>query len=908
MILPEELSKKKVRDLYADPEQRKKLINELNNTGEMPDTEVLLKRKDGSTIWAIVSARTVYDEHEKAKNYDGYVYNITERKLALDQHKESEEKYKSLYSLFRLTADSVSDMIWAKDLEKRYIFTNKAFCDKLLVAKSTEEPIGKTDLFFALRERGKHPDNTNWHTFGEICADSDDVVIDGKKPERFDEYGNIKGQFIFLDVYKAPLFDAEGNMIGTVGSARDVTQQKQLEEAKLKEENLKNVVYRISNAVNTTRDLSELFTVIRLELGQVIDTTNLFIALYDEERDEISLPYFIDEKDRFKKFPAKNTMTRYLIKKNKPMLLVEKDMLELIKKNEIEQVGSLSKVWLGVPLKVKDETIGAIAVQNYKDENAFKQQDLDLISFVSEQISISINQKQADDALRESEFRLRQIIDSVPQMIFVKDFEGRFLLANKATAEAYGLRVEKIVGTVQSEIHKQVDELRNFRETDEHVLTRGEVKIIEEQKFTDYNGNEHILQIIKIPLRTGVEKGNNLLGVATDITERMQVEKELKYAKDKAEESDKLKTAFLANMSHEIRTPMNAIIGFSELLNDPELTPSNRKEFIKLINDNSKVLLHLIEDIIDVAKIEAEQMKVINSTCQVNQILDELKDHFINNLKKSPIKNISITVNKAKNEDDFAINTDPLRFKQIMNNLIGNAIKFTEKGTIEFGYDFVENNTIQFYIKDTGIGLPPDKLNVIFERFRQAQESTTKEYGGTGLGLTISRRLVELLGGKIWVESFINEGSTFYFTLPLEQLKGKHAIRQTEDISDDFDWSDKKILVAEDEASNYELVKATLLKTNVKLLRAYNGLEAVDISKKDDNIDLILMDIRMPGMNGYEATKLIKSFNSNIPVLSLTAYAMAEDKEKSMAAGCDDYISKPIKPNELIKTIGKYIN
>jgi CheY-like chemotaxis protein len=204
--------------------------------------------------------------------------------------------------------------------------------------------------------------------------------------------------------------------------------------------------------------------------------------------------------------------------------------------------------------------------------------------------------------------------------------------------------------------------------------------------------------------------------------------------------------------------------------------------------------------------------------------------------------------------------------------------------------------------------LPPDKLNVIFERFRQAEESTTKEYGGTGLGLTISRRLVELLGGKIWVESTINEGSTFYFTLPLEQLKGKQAAKAAEDDSNDFDWSDKKILVAEDEASNFELVKATLLKTNVKLIRAYTGLEAVDISKKETDIDLILMDIRMPGMNGYEATKLIKSFNAKIPVLSLTAYAMAEDREKSIAAGCDDYISKPIKPNDLIKTIGKYIN
>ncbi|MCD4729397.1 MAG: PAS domain S-box protein, partial [Bacteroidales bacterium] len=771
---PDQLVKKKVSDLYADPDQRKKLIQELDSTGEIPDTEVLLKRKDGSTIWAVVSARTVYDENKKAKNYDGYVYNITTRKLALDQIKESEEKYKSLYTLFRLTADNVTDMIWAKDLNKKYIFTNKTFCEKLLVAKNTEEPIGKSDMYFARREREKYPDNPNWHTFGEICAVSDDIVIESGKPARFDEYGNIKGEFLFLDVFKAPLWDENGNMIGTVGSARDVTQQKQLENEKIKEENLKNVVYKISNAVNTTRDLNELFTVIRLELGQVIDTTNLYIALYDEEKDEISLPYFIDEKDRFRKFPAKKSLTRYMIKQNKPILLVENDLVELIKKDEIEQVGSLSKVWLGVPLKMKDKTIGAIVVQNYKDENAFSRKDLDLISFVSDQISISINQKQADDALRESEFRLRQIIDAVPQMIFVKDSEGKFLLANKATAEAYGLRVDEINGINQSDIHKNDEELKHCIEDDQFVISSGEVKITEEQIFTDRKGQEHILQTIKIPLRTGDEKENTLLGVATNITDRKNTEKELKYAKEKAEESDRLKTAFLANMSHEIRTPMNAIIGFSELLNDPELTVANRKEFVKLVNENSKVLLHLIEDIIDVAKIEAEQLKIINSICHVNHILEDLKKHYNKELKKAPSKNITLKVKKGNKEDNFAINTDPLRLKQIMNNLLGNAIKFTEKGAIEFGYDIKDKNTIQFFIKDTGIGLPPDKLNVIFERFRQAEESTTKEYGGTGLGLTISRRLVELLGGKIWIESVIQEGSTFYFTLPYKLLKGHH--------------------------------------------------------------------------------------------------------------------------------------
>jgi len=243
-----------------------------------------------------------------------------------------------------------------------------------------------------------------------------------------------------------------------------------------------------------------------------------------------------------------------------------------------------------------------------------------------------------------------------------------------------------------------------------------------------------------------------------------------------------------------------------------------------------------------------------------------------------------------------------------MNNLIDNAIKFTDKGFIEFGYNIIDENAIQFYVKDSGIGLPPDKLSIIFERFRQAEESSTKEYGGTGLGLTISRRLVELLGGSIWVESVIKEGSTFYFTLPFKIANGSLKRNPFYNSISKHNFEGKVILVAEDETSNFELVKATLSKTNAKILWVKNGTEAIDECKNNKNIDLVLMDIRMPIMNGYEATKRIKKFRPDIPIVSLTAYAMADDMEKSLEAGCDDYISKPIKPQGLIDKISLYLH
>ncbi|MEZ5197334.1 MAG: PAS domain S-box protein [Bacteroidales bacterium] len=1024
-----ELYRKNLFELYIDPEQRTKLVGMLNKNGKIDNAEVLLRRNDGTEMWGVISAKTVYDDDRNVKNYDGYVYDISQRKIVLEQLKESEtmfralsdnlksalyifnnegkfiyinpatseitgysqeeflkkrffdiihpdfqelvkkrgfdrisgkkvpqsyeikiitkqgeekwlelfstrlelngesvvmglgidinaqkksletikrseQNYKSLYSLFRLMADNVPDMMWAKDLDRNFIFVNKGMCDKLLNAASIEEPIGKNEMYFVERERQRHPDSNDWYTFGEDSPGSDEVVMRTKKPHRFEEYGYVMGKFIFLNVYKAPLWDDDGKMIGIVGSARDITEEINIRNEKAREEKIKNVVYNISNAVSTTRDLNELFTVIRIELDKVIDTSNFFIAMYDKKEDKITLPYFVDEKDRFVEFPEGPTLTQYLINVNKPLLLRENDLKKLAEDKVIEIHGSMAKVWLGVPLNCKEHTIGAIVLQNYTNESAFNYADLKLVNYVSNQICISINQKKFDDAVKESEFRLRQIIDTVPHMIFAKDKDSRFILANKATAEAYGLRVDQIEGKLQKDIHRNQEEFEKIKKDDLFVFETRNTKIVKEQLFTDCMNNQKILNTIKIPLIPGAGNETTILGVAIDVTENKNTEIALKLAKEKAEESDKLKTAYLANMSHEIRTPMNAIVGFSELLNDDDLDTGTRTEFIRLIRENSKLLLGLIEDIIDVAKIEAEQIKIINSTCQVNQILDELHKSCVKELDRFHKSGLEIRLSKANTDERFAIISDPLRFKQILNNLLSNALKFTDKGIVEFGYTIENENEIRFFVKDTGIGLPPDKLDLIFERFRQAEESSTKEYGGAGLGLTISKRLVELLGGKLWVESVYNEGSSFYFSLPIRTTQGALMPKPLVPDSDHYNWTGKTILVAEDETSNFELVKAVLLKTGVKLIWVKNGKDAVDMCKKDEGIDLVLMDIRMPELNGYEATMLIKKIRRDLPVISQTAYAMANDREKSLQAGCDDYISKPIKPNELLRKIG----
>ncbi len=433
------------------------------------ETKVLTK--SGEEKWLEISASLLMIDGEPVVM--GLANDITERRESIDLIRSNKDKYKSLYSFIRLMADNVPDLIWAKNLDGEYIFANRALCEKLLLAKDTDEPVGKTDMYFAERERKNEPNEPNWYTFGEISAESDNIVLKSELSHHVDEYGYVKNNFIYLDVYKSPLYDDSGNLIGLVGSGRDVTEQKKLEQEKLREESLKHVVYRIGNAVNTTKDLSELFTVIRLEISEVIDTTNMYIALYDKETDSLSLPYFVDEKDRFGTIPNTKSLTHYLIKTQKPLLVREKDYYELAEENQIEIVGTPAKVWLGVPLMVNNDTIGVLVVQDYHDANAFGEKDLELLKFVSLQIGISISQKKADDALRENEFALRQIIDNVPVMIFAKDKAKRIVLANKEFAKSYGKRVDMIEGQKQSDLHPYEDELTQYIADDDFVLKNG---------------------------------------------------------------------------------------------------------------------------------------------------------------------------------------------------------------------------------------------------------------------------------------------------------------------------------------------------------------------------------------------------------------------------------------------------
>ncbi len=385
---------------------------------------------------------------------------------------------------------------------------------------------------------------------------------------------------------------------------------------------------------------------------------------------------------------------------------------------------------------------------------------------------------------------------------------------------------------------------------------------------------------------------------------------ELQKAKEKSEESDRLKSAFLANMSHEIRTPMNAVIGFSSLLNEKDIDEKDREELIIRIEHNSNTLIHLIDDIIDIAKIEAGQLNIFKKECYVNKTLNELFQSYKDKLKIQSDKDLKLNLKLGVEDLNFSIYTDNIRIQQIFINLLNNAIKFTEKGFIEFGYkqnNNSENSTIVFYVKDTGIGLSKSQQKSIFDRFIKVEEDQKKLYRGAGLGLSICKNIVKLLGGSIWVESELNKGSTFYFKIPITESHNSQASQIIEGPNESFNWKNKTILVAEDEDSNFELLEILIKKANANVVRAINGNEVLEIFKSEIDIDLILMDIKMPEMDGLEATKQIRKIDTEIPIIAQTAYAMAGDEKISLETGCNNYISKPIKKLDLMNMINNYL-
>ena len=559
------------------------------------------------------------------------------------------------------------------------------------------------------------------------------------------------------------IYSNDNKLLYLEGFITDITEKKYSEK-------LKNVLFNISNIVIKTNNLTDIVQLIQEELSTIIDTTNFYIALYDKKTDTLSLPFFEDEKDKFTSFPADKTLTYHVIKTQKSLLADTSKIKELESRGEIKCVGSNSKLWLGVPLKIKDEITGVLSVQSYTDKNAYDDSTVEMLEFVSEQISISIDRKKAE---------------------------------------------------------------------------------------------EEIITALK-----------------------------------KAEAGEKLKTAFLLNISHEIRTPMNGILGFADLLKETNLSTEKQEEYVKIIEKSGRRMLNTIDAIMNISKIETGNINCSVSEININNLLTSLYDNFKNFINTETI-NLSIETTSIKK--NLIIYSDYEKLYTILQNLISNAIKYTNKGIITFGYTEKEEY-LEFFVKDTGIGIQKEKQETIFEPFIQVNIEDTIIYQGTGLGLTIAKEFIKLLKGKLRLESIENRGSTFSFTLPYK-IKEEVPLKLTTSKQKKL-----KILIVEDDYTISNYLSTITKSISRETLIANTGVKAIDIYKNNTDIDVILMDIKIPLLNGYKTTQKIRELNKDVIIIAQTGFTISENREKAIESGCNDFITKPIKKNDLINMIKGHIS
>ncbi len=763
-----------------------------------------------------------------------------------------ENKLRIIESERKSVIDNIPFMAWLKDVEGRFIHVNQPYAEYFNL--KVENIIGKT--VFEIFE----------YNIAQQFHLEDLKVIEQKHTINF----QTKRDNEWFSTVKSPVFSDTGSVIGTTGFERNIT------------DNIETL-----NSLRKERDLLQ--------------------SLMDNIPDSI---YFKDINSHFIRINKAQSQHFGLSKPEDAIGKSDKDFFDEIKAG-LKLKDEELILNTGVPLISIEEKViyGKKELWISSTKSPIKDEKGNVTGLVGISRDISA-QKEIMQKLNEERDFLQVLMDYIPYTIYFKDLECRFTKINKAQAKLCGISDPKMaIGMTDFDFFNEQTAASAF-EDEQKIIKTGVPMIEKVEQIKDTEGNTIWVSATKIPVKDNYGNITGLVGISIDITEKRIAEGKLRESKEKAEESDRLKTAFLANMSHEIRTPMNGIIGFSNLLRNADLKDEERNEFLNHITSCGNTLLNLIDDIIDISKIEAGQIKIRITESNINAILDELLDSFDASKLKDGKDNVKLVKNTGLSDAKSTILTDPFRFRQIVSNLIGNALKFTLEGHIEFGYTLIEDDNLQFYVKDSGIGIPKDKQSLIFERFGQVLDSNFYiNQKGTGLGLAISSNLVKMLGGRMWVNSEMGKGSTFYFTLPYNHIEITNKQEsQANSTKENFLYNGKTILIAEDEEINYLYFKQILKHTSANLIWVKTGLEAVDTARYNPDISLILMDCKMPVMDGYAATKEIKTFRPQLPIIAQTAFAMSDEQDISIQAGSDAYISKPIRIKELFTILDKFLN
>ena len=513
--------------------------------------------------------------------------------------------------------------------------------------------------------------------------------------------------------------------------------------------------------------------------------------------------------------------------------------------------------------------------------------------------------KAAESEIKESEEKVQAIGNAALDAVIIIDQNGNIVYWNPAAEKIFGHKEQDVLGKNVHQLIMPEKYRIQIEASWTNFISKNQENIIGKViEMEGIHANGSIFPV-EVALSQVSGKNNNwLLAYIRDITERKNAQLELIAAKEKAEESNRLKSHFLTNMSHEIRTPMNGILGFLSLLQDIDLSHETRDKYINIINKSGERLLSTINDIIEMSKIESGHLHTEIEDVNILLIMNDLIDFFQPEIYE---KGLKLKTKLLIEKDHLFIKTDKHKLEGILTNLIKNAIKFTSNGYIEIG-NYVEKDSMIFYVKDTGIGISKENTEQIFDRFVQADTSLTRNYEGSGLGLAIAKAYIDSLNGQIWVESDKGVGSTFFVSLPYQSILHKEDYFYDKRSLIPNLKSGLNILIAEDDETSFLYLMTILKGITKKVYRAETGEESIKILQEHPEIDLILMDIKMPGMNGLDATKKIRAFHQNIIIIVQSAFAMSEDSQLAIESGCNEYIPKPINKELLIALIGKYFS
>ena len=921
------------------------------------------------------------------------IMDITDLSQTQDALKQSQNKYYELYSLVRLMADNVPDLIWAKDMDNKFLFANKAICERLLKCDSTEDPIQKTDLFFASRERltGQR------HTFGEICINSDEVVKETKKAGRFLEDGLVRGEYLALDVHKAPFYAPDGRMIGTVGAGRVVTEdihlQKALEESeqryRLLAENVRDVIwtmdenmrltYASPSMVNLTGYTAEEMTSLP-QTGPLVDKVrDTFLrharrqleargtetyriwefewqcknggsvwvettttALRDEDgKTTCIIGVSRDVTDR-KRFENALTMSeersRALLEAIPDIMIVADDSGKIVQfKKGISTpspsiIGDITGMTLeeALPPRIMEKAMqywqrvrdtGQMQIFEYQTpwgEDGVRDYEARLVRCREDEVLALVRdmteQRRVETALYEANQRLRLAMVSANQGKWEIDFARGFIELDENGAHMLGFEPEESARPIRwwtTQLHP--DDLENVKISAKECF-EGRVKYFSCEYRLKKKDGKYLWVAGSGCVTRRDEHGKPLLFIGThrDISQRIKAQIELEKVKEIALAANRSKTEFLANMSHDVRTPLNGILGMLQLLSSTDLTPTQR-DFADTALDSSLRLVRLLSDIVDIAKIEAGKLTVCEAPFKIRKTLESIQEL----LRSSLIKKKLAFETYVDPRIPATLVGDEARVRQVLFNLVGNAIKYTDHGEVRLEIyplptDKPNQTRVLISVSDTGIGIPEEMQERVFETFIRDQGSYVQQTEGSGLGLYIVRQLARLLGGEVTLASQESLGTEVHFCLPFKINADETPVPAPRSLAETITFRQgTRILLAEDDFANRLALEGLLARLGCEVVSVHTGAQALEqlLAK---TFDCVLMDIQMPVMDGVIAVRKLRTdyqYRSvaHTPVVAMTAFAMKGDRERFLSEGMVDYLAKPIEVKDLVKVLNNVL-